>query len=91
MFADATRSRALMFNYLVNNRFMLTAVEEPIKLDGLDPTKKYSIRELNIFPGTRSRFNADKIYSGDFLMKVGINPAVSLRRTSVVLELTEVQ
>ena len=60
------------------------------RLDGLDPMKSYRIRELNLFPGTRSRFNAEKIYSGDFLMKVGINPGISLRRTSVVLELTEI-
>lgn len=91
MYVDAELSRAVMFNYLVNNRFMLTATEAPIQLDGLDPLKKYHIRELNIFPGTRSRFNTNKIYSGDYLMKVGINPGISLRRTSVVLELTEVQ
>ena len=75
MFVDAGESRAIMFNHLVNNRYMLTATEEPIRMDGLDPLKKYSIRELNIFSGTRSR----------------INSGVSLRRTSVVLELTEVQ
>jgi alpha-galactosidase len=89
MFVDKGKSRAIMFNYLVNNRFLLTATEEPIRLDGLDPMKKYRIREINLFPGTRSRFNADNSYSGDFLMKVGINPAVSLRRTSVVLEISE--
>ena len=91
MYVDADKSKAIIFNYLVNNRYMLTATEEPIKLDGLDPVKKYRIKELNLFPGTRSRIKAGKVYSGDFLMKVGINPAVSLRRTSVVLELTEVQ
>jgi alpha-galactosidase len=91
MFVDAERSRAIIFNYLVNKRYILTATEEPIRLNGLDPLKKYHVRELNLFPGTRSRINPDKVYSGDFLMKVGINPGVSLRRTSVVLELTRAQ
>lgn len=91
MFVDAGKSGAVMFNYLVNSRYMLTATEEPIKLDGLDPLKSYRIKEINLYPGTRSRVNSNKVYSGDFLMKVGINPGVSLRRTSVVLELTEVQ
>ncbi|MDF1576126.1 MAG: alpha-galactosidase [Bacteroidales bacterium] len=90
IFVNKEQSRAVVFNYLVNQRFMITAREEPIQLEGLDPSRKYRIREINLFPGTRSRFNGDRIYSGDFLMKVGVNPGLSLRRTSVVLELTEV-
>jgi alpha-galactosidase len=90
MFVNDKKSRAIIFNYLVNNRFMLTAAEEPIRLNGLDPGKKYRIRELNLFPGTRSGIDAEKVYSGDYLMKIGINPGISLRRTSVVLELSEV-
>jgi len=89
MFVDADQERAIVFNYLVNSRFMLTATEEAIRLDGLDAQKKYRIKEINVFPGTRSRINGDQVYSGDFLMKVGINPGLSLRRTSVVLEITE--
>lgn len=90
MFVDAEQSRAIVFSYLVNNRYMLTATEEPIKLDGLDPLKRYRLKEINIFPGTRSRIDPDKTFSGDFLMKVGINPGLSLRRTSVLIELNEV-
>jgi alpha-galactosidase len=90
MFVEADKSRAILFNYLVSDRFMLTATEEPIPLDGLNARKKYRIREINVFPGTRSRINSDMVYSGDYLMKVGINPGLSLRRTSVVLEITEV-
>jgi alpha-galactosidase len=89
MFVEEDKSRAIVFSYLVNNRYKLTATEEPVKLDGLDAQKKYRVKEINLFPGTRSRINPDLVYSGDFLMKVGINPAISLRRTSVVLEITE--
>lgn len=89
MFVDGKKSRAIVFNYLVNKRFMLTATEEPIRLEGLDAHKKYHLKEINLFPGTRSRINPDKIYSGDFLMKVGVNPGLSLRRTSVLIEINE--
>jgi len=89
MFVEKERGRAIIFNYLVNSRYMLTATNEPIRLKGLDPEKRYRIREINLFPGTRPRFKGDEIYSGDFLMKVGINPSLTLRRTSVVLELSE--
>jgi len=89
MFVNPDKSRGVMFNYLVNNRYMLTATEEPIRLDGLDARKKYRVNEINLFPGTRSRISGDQVYSGDFLMTVGVNPGLSLRRTSVVLEITE--
>lgn len=90
MFVDDGKTRAIVFNYLVNNRYMLTATREPILLEGLDPQKKYRIKEINLFPGTRSAIRGDNIYSGDFLMKVGINPGLSLRRTSVVIEVQEI-
>ena len=89
MFVNAEKNRAIVFSYLVNNRYMMTATEEPILLDGLDANKKYHIKEINLFPGTLSRIKGEKLYSGDFLMKVGINPGISLRRTSVVLEINE--
>jgi alpha-galactosidase len=33
----------------------------------------------------------EKVFTGDFLMKVGFNPNVTLKRTSVVLEINEVK
>ena len=80
-----------MFAYLHNNRFMETATERPIKLNGLDPAKKYKIKEINLYPGTNTPVNDDQVYSGDFLMNVGFNPDVNLRRTSVILEINEVK
>jgi alpha-galactosidase len=90
MYVNPNKSKAVVFNYLVNNRFNITATERPVVLNGLDPKKKYSVKEINLFPGTTSPIAADKVYSGDFLMKAGINPNVSLKRTSVVLEISEV-
>ncbi len=90
MYVKGDKTRAIVFNYLVNNRQLLITNEQPVKLAGLDPGKKYRIREINLYPETKSTINSNKTYSGDFLMKVGFNPDVSLRRTSVVLEVTEV-
>lgn len=89
MYVNEAKDHAIIFNYLVNNRQRLTTTEQPVKLGGLDPAKKYLVREINIYPGRRSPISAEKVYSGDFLMKVGINPIVNLQRTSVVLEVTE--
>lgn len=88
MYVNAGKSKAIVFNYLVNNRFKITATERPVQLNGLDPNKTYSVKEINLYPGTTSTVR-ERTYSGDFLMKVGINPNVTLKRTSVVLQLDE--
>ena len=86
MYVNKGRTRAVVFNYLVNNRVDFHTSAEPVRLNGLDPQKNYRIREINLYPGRRSFINSEKLYSGDFLMKVGINMGVSLRNPSVVLE-----
>jgi alpha-galactosidase len=91
MFADPSKSNAMVFSYLVNYRPRLHSAEQPVKLKGLRADKSYKITEINLYPGTKSLIDSEKIYSGDFLMKVGINPIVTAQRTSVVLEVTEVK
>ena len=85
------KSQAVMFNYLIENRFDMNSLIPDIKLKGLDPEKKYSIKEINVFPGTKSSIDEKMVYSGDYLMKIGINPAINHQRTSVVLEINEVK
>lgn len=89
MYVTSDKTRAIIFNYLVSNRQRLTENERPIKLNGLDPTKKYTIREINLYQGSKSPVNSAIVYSGDFLMNVGINPDVNQWRSSVVLEVRE--
>lgn len=88
MYVKEGKGQAVMFNYLVQNRYRSGNVS-PIRLKGLDPGKKYQIRELNLYPGTASPFKNEPVYSGDYLMTVGFNPAVNGRRSSVVIELNE--
>ncbi|OQP57115.1 alpha-galactosidase [Niastella vici] len=90
LYLDAQQSAGVIFNYLVNNRYG-AASERPIRLKGLDPKKKYQLKELNIYPGTLSTINSDKTYTGEFLMTVGFNPDARANRTSVVLELKAVE
>jgi len=90
MFVDEKKERAVMFNYLVANRFDFTYSYQPILLRGLDSSKNYKVKEINIHPDVPSTFENDKIYSGDFLMKVGLNPNITLVRESVVMEIQEV-
>jgi len=91
MFVDSAKSRSVMFTYLVTSRFGQTSTPSPVKLKGLDANKRYSIREINLYPDTKSSIDGSHAYSGDFLMTVGFNPDMSPRRTSVVLEIDEVK
>ncbi|MDN5285822.1 MAG: alpha-galactosidase [Mucilaginibacter sp.] len=90
MYVDNNRSKAVVFNYLVNNRYG-TGTKVPIRLKGLDPQKKYQVKEINLYPGSNSALGNDQTFTGDFLMTVGVNPHVDNHRSSVVLQLDEVK
>ncbi|SEM30709.1 alpha-galactosidase [bacterium A37T11] len=82
------KKNGILFNYLVNNRYDQGSML-PVRLTGLDPGMKYRITELNLYPGTPSSIDADGVYWGDFLMKVGFNPQVNVSRSSVVLKISK--
>ena len=63
----------------------------PIPLKGLNPNKKYRIQELNLHGDTKTTLNESAIYTGDYLMSVGLNPDITDKRTSVLLEINEVK
>jgi alpha-galactosidase len=90
MYVDEGKTNAIVFNYIVNNRYKAGSTS-PLKFKGLDPNKKYSVQEINLYPDTRSSLPQNAIYSGNYLMTIGINPDVRDRRMSVVLEVKEVK
>jgi len=90
LYMDEAKSRGVVFSYLVNARYGAGSLL-PVRLNGLDPAKKYHVSEIDLYPGTASSLEKGKVYSGDFLMKVGINPDVHKGRASVVLALNEDQ
>ncbi|WAC39796.1 alpha-galactosidase [Pedobacter sp. SL55] len=86
LFVSKDKASALLCNYLVNNRYGAGS-KFPVKLEGLDPNKKYKLTETNLYPETKSATDESKVYSGDFLMKVGFNPQVNKDRASVILKI----
>jgi alpha-galactosidase len=83
MYVDSEQKSGVIFNYLVNDRYGERS-KSPVKLKGLDPDQQYTIKEINIYPGGRTRLDGSKTYSGEYLMKIGFNPDVNVRRASVV-------
>ncbi|MEJ7558886.1 MAG: alpha-galactosidase [Pedobacter sp.] len=90
LYLNVEKTSGVIFNYLVNNRYDESS-KSPIKFKGLNGDKRYSVKELNVYPGTNSMIDASKSYTGDFLMKIGFNPNVNSSRTSVVLQIDEIK
>jgi alpha-galactosidase len=86
-YVNEQQTTAIVFNYYVST-LISPAITIPIKLKGLDASRKYKIEEINQYPGSRPYIDKDKTYTGDFLMKIGFNPQADARRTSVVLKVT---
>lgn len=90
MYTNTDKSAGVIFNYLVNNRYERGS-REPIKLKGLEATKRYKLSEINLYPDTKSNINSETIYSGEFLTTIGFNPKVNTNRKSVILKIEEVK
>lgn len=90
MYVDSAKSSAIVFNYLVNNRYGIGS-KFPVKLKGLDAAKTYRVQEINLYPGVATTLPGDRRYTGEYLMKIGFNPDVNAWRTSVVLQVDEVK
>jgi alpha-galactosidase len=89
MYVNSTRNKAVLFAYTLNSRFGESF--NHVRLQGLDPAKTYKIMEINTSAETR-RFGpseSGKSYTGDYLMKVGLNANSSMPLTSSVFEITE--
>ena len=62
---------------------------QPVRLQGLDANKRYKVEEINLMPGSNSSLECHgKVYSGDYLMKVGLPLLSSHHLQSHVVELT---
>lgn len=61
----------------------------PVRLKGLDPAKRYQLKEINLYPGVATTIPDNITFTGEFLMTIGFNPQLNLQRTSVVIQINE--
>lgn len=79
--------KAVVFAYDIYPRFQEKLMR--LKLQGLDPNKMYKVEEINLMPGTNSTLKEnEKVFSGDYLMKVGLEVFRFQPGQSRVIELT---
>lgn len=86
-YVDDSRNKGVLFVYNLAPRFQEKLSR--VKLQGLDADKRYLVKEINLMPGTKSKFAQDgKVFSGDYLMKVGLDVLSFQHNTSMVVELS---
>lgn len=86
-YVSKDKKKGLFFAFSLS--FHERTVTPVFKLKGLDPDARYRIKELNKLKS--NNFIGDgKVYSGEYLMKVGINPNIKRRGESIVLYLEKI-
>ncbi len=90
LYVNEIKSKAVLFNYFTTPR--RKDIFSRVLLQGLNAQKKYRIKEINLFPETKSiQPDNDKVLSGEYLMTVGLNlaPGRAMPMSSNVFEITE--
>lgn len=87
MYVSPEKSKAVLFAYTLHTRY---GERFPVvKLEGLDGQKQYKIEEINLPEGASSQIAGNnQVFSGDYLMKIGLPVSSGNELTSVVLEIT---
>ena len=80
------RDQAVLFAYDLHPRF--AEKTQPVRLEGLDPDGHYLVQEINLLPSATSSLKENgQVFTGDYLMKVGLNVFRSRHLQSRVIEL----
>lgn len=86
-FVSAQADKSVLFAFDVHPLY--SDRTQPIRLEGLDADANYKVEEINLMPGSRSnlRGNGD-VFSGRYLMTVGLDAFTGSDLHSRVIELT---
>ena len=85
-YVDEAKTHAVLFAFALYpfNGDVFPAIQ----LKGLDPTKKYLVKEINLLDETKPQCKqSGSVFSGDYLMKVGLNSFLNKTLTSAVIEI----
>ena len=90
MHVSKDKKSALVYVYDIFPRYDEKLL--PIQLKGIDANKNYSVKEINLMPGTHSELKGnDQVYSGDYLLKVGLYAFTTKKMNSKLIELKLVE
>lgn len=82
------KTHALLFAYDLHPRYNETIINT--RLQGLDPTATYRVREICLMPGQESRLSFhNQTFTGDYLHKVGLKVLGGNQLDSRIVELVK--
>ena len=82
------KRHAVLLAYDIHPRY--GEVSMPTSLQGLDPSAQYRVREICLMPGAQSWLSCnDKVYTGSYLMQVGLRVLSSSDMASHIIEITK--
>lgn len=90
MYVDQEKKKGVLFAFSLHPKH--GDVFPKLQLKGLDPAKKYSVKEINLMDESKPQFKQNgQTFSGDYLMKVGLDWYLQQSLKSSVLEINEVK
>ena len=82
------RSHSIVFAYDIHPRYGERLLNT--RLQGLDADAKYRVKEICLMPGRQSWLSCnDKVFTGDYLMKVGVKVTSANDLVSHIIEITK--
>ena len=79
------QDKAVVFAFDIHPRYAEKTL--PVRLQGLDADKMYRVKEINLMPGANSSLSGNgEVFSGEFLMNVGLNLFTTQQLNSRVIE-----
>lgn len=80
-------NKAVLFAYDIHPRYQEKVMA--VKIQGLNPDTYYKVEEINLMPSVKSELAVDgQVFSGDYLMKAGIDVFGTVATKSHVIEFT---
>ncbi|MBA4166479.1 MAG: alpha-galactosidase, partial [Chitinophagaceae bacterium] len=86
MYVNQEKSQSVLFAYNLHPHYHEKF--QTVRLQGLDAARRYTITEINLMPGEHSSFPANyHSYTGEYLMKAGLDVSGSQALSSAVFEI----
>ena len=87
MFVGKDKKTAAVFAFDIHPRYAEKTL--PVRLQGLDINKMYRVKEINMMPGNNSSLKGnDQVFSGEYLMNVGLDLFTTQQLNSRLIEIT---
>ena len=88
MFVGKDKKTAAVFAFDIHPRYADKTL--PVRLQGLNADKKYRVKEINMMPGSGSSLKGNnQVFSGEYLMNVGLDLFTTQQLNSRLIEITE--